>query len=73
MNEFQVRWFSNHNRAVLMDQSEYIDFLWKIIGVEGLIIAALAAAVWHHVLEDRKVRIELQRCKDALGLNGPKS
>lgn len=53
-----------------MDQAEYIRVLWRIIGVEGLIIAALAAVVWRHIVEDRKVRSELQRCKDALGLNG---
>lgn len=55
-----------------MDSREYIDILWKIIGVEAIIIAALIGAVWKHVIEDRKTRVELQRCKDALGLNGPK-
>lgn len=55
-----------------MSGQEYIDILWRIITVEAIIIAALIGVVWKHIIEDRKVRVELQRCKDALGLNGPK-
>jgi hypothetical protein len=53
-----------------MDTIEYIAVLWRVIGGLCIIIAGLIGALWRHVLEDRKIRRELQRCKDALGLNG---
>lgn len=53
-----------------MTEAEYIAILWRIIYLFGGIIAALVAVVWRHIIEDRKARVELQRCKDALGLNG---
>ena len=53
-----------------MSEAEYIAVLWRIIGVEAAMIAALVAVVWHHILEDRKVRADLDKCKAALGING---
>lgn len=53
-----------------MSQAEYIAVLWRIIGCEAVIIAAFAAVIWKHILDDRKTRTEVQRLKDAVGLNG---
>ena len=59
-------------RLGFVSPEEYIIVLWRIITVEGIVIAALVGVVWRHIINDRKTGIELQRCKDALGLNGPK-
>ena len=56
-----------------METDEYIAILWRVIGFLCAIVGALIYALWNHVLEDRKIRTELQRCKDALGLNGPRA
>lgn len=52
-----------------MTSAEYIELLWRVIYAFGFIIAGLIAAVWRHVIEDRKTRVELERCKLILGLN----
>ena len=53
-----------------MDEREDIAFLWRVIYALGAIVAALVGVVWHHVIEDRKTRRELERVKRRLGLNG---
>lgn len=57
-----------------MDQSEYIAVLWKVVAAQGAIISMLIGALWYHKRADDDramgLRIELQRCKDALGING---
>lgn len=53
-----------------MSQLEYIEILWRVIYVMGAIIAVLVGIVWKHIQHDRKRDIDLQKCKDALGING---
>lgn len=53
-----------------MSEAEYISILWKVITAEGALIMLLVGVIWRHVIEDRRVRTDLQKCKDALGING---
>lgn len=60
-----------------MSESEYISVLWRVIGAQGMVIAALIGILWRHILVDRgreainRARdMDVQKCKDALGING---
>lgn len=55
-----------------MSEEEYIAVLWRIIYALGGIVIALLAVVWRHILIDRERALDIQRCKDALGINGVK-
>lgn len=51
-----------------MTVDEYISVLWRVIGAMGLIIAALVAVVWRHILIDISRAKDLDKCKDELGI-----
>lgn len=60
-----------------MNEAEYIAILWRIITVEAVILAAFAGVIWRHFVVDRSTRkeladtrLDLQKCKDRLGING---
>ncbi len=60
-----------------MSEAEYIALLWRIIYAFGGVIAVLCGVIWDHFRRDRKTRreladprVDLQRCKDRLGING---
>lgn len=53
-----------------MTEAEYIAVLWRVIYALAGIVAILVAVVWRHIVEDRKARADLERCKYALGING---
>lgn len=53
-----------------MSEAEYIAILWRVIYALAGIVAILVTVVWHHIVEDRKARADLEKCKFALGING---
>ena len=44
--------------------------LWRVIYAEGGVIVALVAVVWHHIMEDKRLRRDVYRLKLRLGMNG---
>jgi hypothetical protein len=56
--------------ATAVSEAEYIAVLWRIVIAEAVIIGGLVSWSVGHLLTDRETRVDVQRCKDALGING---